>query len=525
MLKKLALAMMIAGLPPAAAGAGPEATGGAAPAPLPSAEQVLASVRAAVGYRSLPAVLAVRERLEGGGERLLLLGTRKGEVRSGDEFGFDGRYRWRFDARRGMAVPDSLRNHEKNAWPLWARAYAWLDPRGGFEVSVVAGQSDASTIALRLKRSGGLVEATLFVDRKSRLPVRLIVPYERGPYTALYSDYRTVSGFRLPWRVETRYREAAVTDLVDVAPVTRPAGRFEAPPLPRDHGFDAAAPARLEVRRGPDFGPGVAGHAFVRPKVDGRDAGWFLVDSGADGMTIDEKLADSLGMEVIGRTRSIGADGKVREGSIRRARTLQVGRAVLRNPVFVALDLSGSTAPPGEKRSGVIGYDVFARSVVEFGEDGNAVALCDPARYRARVRWYPMNFLDQTPALETRLEGGRKGLFQVDTGFAGSVDFFKDYVERTGLLKGRPTQERLSQGAGGAFAMRVGRIGWIELGGRRFRNEDAGFRLNVVREGAAGVIGRGLMRHFTTVFDYPHRRLAFIPATAAARQPVERRCR
>jgi hypothetical protein len=519
MMKSIGLAMMLAGLPLAAA----EARARPATAGATSEAELLASVRRAIGYARLPAALEVRERGEGGGERTLLLGTRHGEVRSGDAFGFDGAYRWRFDDRRGMAIPDPLRNHEKNAWPLWARSYAWLDPRAGFEVSLAAGEGDASTIALRLKRAGGLVAATLYVDRATRLPQRLVIPYEKGPFTALYSDYRDVGGVRVPYRVETRYRDVTVHRTLAVAALKQSGHRFDPPPLTRDHRFDNGLPARLEVRRGPDFGPGVPGHAFVRPLVDGRESGWFLVDSGADGMMIDETIADALGMEVIGRSRMMGADGKPREGTIRRGRTLQVGRLIISNPIYLAVDLSGSNAPPGEKRAGVIGYDVFARAVIEFGEGGNRIAVCDPARYRGPERWETMGFLDQTAAVETRLEGGRRGLFQVDTGFAGSVDFFKDYVEANGLLDGHPTVERMSQGASGGFAMRVGRIGWIDLGGRRFRDEDAGFRMNVVREGAAGVVGRGLMQSFTTVFDYPHRRLTFLPA--APGQPVEARCR
>jgi len=279
------------------------------------------------------------------------------------------------------------------------------------------------------------------------------------------------------------------------------------------------------VRRGPDFGPGVPGHSFVQPLIDGAPAGWWHFDSGADGMMIDETIADRLGMPVIARTRTVGADGKPREGTIRRGKSFQLGPLIIRDPVYFATDLSAATAPPGEKRSGLIGYDVFARAVIEYAKAGAEIAVCDPARYRSAARWQEMGFLDQTAAVETRLEGGRTGLFQIDTGFAGSVDFFKDFTERTRLLEGRATQEQRSQGAGGAFTMRVGRIAWIELGGRRFRNEEAGFRMNTVREGAAGVIGRGLMRDLAPVFDYPHRRIAFLPASAEARRLVEQRCR
>lgn len=184
MLKRLTIAFLLAGSP---------ALAGAAPAGKAAASEVdvgalLGSVRRAVGYSSFrTGALSVREAGEEGSERSVLVG-RGGEIRSGDEFGFDGRYRWRHDSRRGMAIPDSLRNHEKNAWPLWARSYAWLNPAAGFEVAAAPGGSDSGTIALRVTRRGGLVPATIFIDRATRLPVRLVVPYERGPFTARYSD-------------------------------------------------------------------------------------------------------------------------------------------------------------------------------------------------------------------------------------------------------------------------------------------------------------------------------------------------
>jgi hypothetical protein len=83
------------------------------------------------------------------------------------------------------------------------------------------------------------------------------------------------------------------------------------------------------------------------------------------------------------------------------------------------------------------------------------------------------------------------------------------------LLRGRETKQEVSQGAGGSFAVRTGRIAWFDFGGRRFRDLEVSFRTGGIgRDGGAGVIGRDLLAGFTTIFDYPHRRIAFLPKRA-----------
>jgi hypothetical protein len=491
----------------------------------PSVRQILAQVRRAVGYSALARLapgIAIVDRRADGQALTLSLGVRAGEYRLGDESGFDGRYRWQKDERRGIAIPNALRQHEKAAWPLWVRSHWWLNPASGISVALNPAESDAAHFALALRRPGGVVPATLYIDRATMLPDRLVVPYDRGPFEARFSDWQAYRGVRIARRVDSHYRD---DNTVTTQSIARLQGApFAPPPPPADVTFDHSAPALVQVRRGPSFASGERGHSFVPVRVDGAEAGWWLLDSGADGMLIDEALADRLGMPVLGEARSVGADGRPRRATIRRGRTFTLGRLTFRDPVFRALDLSGATAPPGEHRSGVIGYDAFARAVIEYARDGDEVAICDPASYRpaAPARWQPLDFIDQTPAVPATLEGDITGLFQIDTGAAGSVDFYSQFVEANRLLEGRETREIQSEGAGGAFTMRAGRIRWIALGGRRFENEEVGFRTSAGRDGA-GVIGRALLRPFRTVFDYPHRRIAFLPA--GRQEPLAARCR
>lgn len=488
-----------------------------ATAATPSMPRILGQVRRAVGYDALGRLapgLVIIDRRADGRNVTVSLGVRRGEYRLGDESGFDGRYRWQADGRRGIPIPNALRQHEKAAWPLWVRGHWWLNPASGISATLLDAESDARHIALSLRRAEGVVPATLYIDRATMLPERLVVPYERGPFEARYSDWQRFEGVLVARRVDTSYRGDATVRTERIERLRD--ASFAVPPMRADTSFDQTVPAPVPVRRGPDFSPGMRGHSFVQARVDGEEAGWWLVDSGADGMLIDERLADRLNMPVLGESRSVGADGRPRRATWRRGRSFTIGRLTYRDPLFMAVDLGDATAPPGEHRSGVIGYDMFARALVEYGGDGDEIAICDPAGYRppAGAAWQALDYIDQTPAVRTRIEGNRTGLFQIDTGAAGSVDFYRPFVEANRLLEGRETREVQSTGAGGAFSMRAGRIGWIELGGRRFADQEVGFRTSAGRDGA-GVIGRALLRPFRTIFDYPHRRIAFVPEPRA----------
>jgi hypothetical protein len=491
----------------------------AAQGQLPSVAEVIANVRGAVGYdqlRNFAPGFTVTERDAEGREHQLLFGTANGELRNGLDFIHDGSLAWQADSRRQMLVPSPLRQREKAAWPLWVRGHWWLNPQNGFHARLNGAQSSAQEVAVILSLPEGIVGATLFVDRASWLPRRLVVPYERGPFTQHYRNYRAIEGVKFPSEVETSYRDTSVRQLVSV---TRIAANdvFARPPLPADHKFDGRRPARLETRAGVPFANGTPGHVYVRARINDARAGWWHFDSGADSSIIDEAVAQEFGMEVIGTHRSMGADGTVREGTWRRARSVTVGRITIENAIFRALDLSANNAPPGERRMGTFGYDLFARTVVEYGDGGRFVRICDPATYRLpRVaNWQKLQHVDSTPASPGSVEGWL-GLFQLDTGSAGSVDFTKHFHERNGLLRNRETSAMGVAGSGGEFAVQVGRVSAFRLAGELFEDLEVAFRTGgISREGSAGTVGRDVLNRFTMVFDYPGQRLAFLKAGAS----------
>lgn len=497
-----------------AAGAAVAAERGSAVA-IPSTSKVLRNVREAVGQDRLERFgkgFEIAETDAQGRTSRIRFGIQHGELRNGDEFLYDGRLGWQFDSRRNMFFPASVRQREKAAWPLWIRGHWWLDPRSGVQARLLPGKSNAREFAIALSLPDGVAGATVYVDRRTWLPDRVVVPYERGPFTQRYRDYRTIRGVRFPFAVETSYRDTSSRTVVSVLPIA-PKSFFARPRPPLDYRFDSARPAALETRQGAPFPSGTAGHVYVRATADDVRSGWWHFDSGADTSIIDESVAEALHMEVIGTHRSAGADGKPVEGTWRRAKSLTVGRIRIENAVFRGMDLSGNNAPAGEKRMGTLGYDLFARALVEWGDGGARVRICDPTTYRLPkgARWQRLEHIDSTPAFRAVAEG-HSGLFQIDTGNAGTVDFAKPFHERNAMLRSRPTRQVQVLGSGGSFAVEVGRLASFKFAGEEFRDLEVAFRTGgVSREASAGTIGRDVLERFTLVFDYPHQRLAFLP--------------
>lgn len=491
----------------------------------PTVAEVLSNVRKAIGYGKLKKlkrgfVVEEDEAAKGADAqdaRILMFGP-GGEFReeakpsNNRPLGFDGKYGWQVD-RAGLPTPMPQRLREKLLIPAWVRSGWWLSEDAPFVFAILPEETNDKQVALSMRLERGLVGAKVFVARTTWLPTTLVVEYERGPYTVAFKDYQETSGFRFPQRIVVNYRgpdsEYKVRSITEMSKAA--SNLFAAPPLPPDATFDNSLPAELKVAQGVPFSASSPGHYYVRPLVDGRDLGWFHFDTGADAMHLDTKFADELKMPVLGKSQTRGADGRVQEVTIRQGKTFQLGRVTYKNPIYLAMDLSDRNAPPGEKRAGLVGYPLFARVVAEVTGGGKQIALHDPVSYRLnRGKWRELSYIDLTPAVVCRFEGNREGLFQLDTGYTGTVTFYDKFIKDEKLLDGRSVKEETSIGAGGTYKLATGTIEWFELAGYRFNNPKAGFRIaGLSREGGAGVVGREFLSVFRIVFNYPERRIAF----------------
>ncbi|MDX6613533.1 MAG: hypothetical protein QOD75_2719 [Blastocatellia bacterium] len=495
--------------------------------------QIVANVKKAIGYdkiKKLKRGFAVEEIVDSGDSAdvtIKMFGP-SGEVRRESKpqdtstFAvFDGSELWMINrltasARNGSPAPVNQKQLEKLVLPWWIQSGWWLDENAPLNIRVLPGESTETRVALAIKLKDGSVGSKLFIARATWLPATLVVDQAKGPYTLELLDYQKTLGFLYPHRLKVNYDKSDKEYKIrSVAELVATETLFRSLPPTADTTFDNSVPAELKLGQGAPFPDGSKGHpTYVRPLVDGKDVGWFHFDTGADTMMIDNRIADELKMPVISESEVVGADGNARKVTIRKGKTFQLGRVTMKDPIYLAGDLSQMNAPPGEKRAGFCGYPLLARVIVEVTHGGKGIALYDPSTYHlSKSKWQDLSLINYYPVVRARLEGNREGLFMLDTGHSSTLDINSKFSKEQKLLEGRKTFEETVSASGGDVKNAFGTLEWFELAGYKFKNPKVSFRIGgdgYEAEGVAGVVGREFMKPFTIVFDYPERRVAFI---------------
>jgi aspartyl protease len=281
-----------------------------------------------------------------------------------------------------------------------------------------------------------------------------------------------------------------------------------APAVASDVRFDSSIGSRIETKRTK------TGHILVHPTIDGKDVGWFVLDTGAGGMVVSKRAAETASLPKTGEVAANGIGGEVTAAQ-HSVETFVLGPMSLTNLVFTELDLEFLSTILGVPIGGVAGYDVFANAVVEMDVDAGTVDVRDPSAFRLDGgAWQDLVLQNQTPRVRCRFEGDREGLFRLDTGSDSFVVFHSPAVKQLALLDGRETSLHGNGGVGGMNVARRGTLAWFELGGHRFESPTVEFSLaekgTLADPEATGNLGCAALAPFRIVLDYPHRRVAFV---------------
>lgn len=420
----------------------------------------------------------------------------------GQSFGFDGTEHWQTDrsgAPRSLFFEDV--DVEQGVTVLLTDR--WLDQDSPIKRTV-----GGNTITL-LHPSG--MKQAVVIDPKTSLPVSSTFSSSAGTISVTVSDWRPAGSMKVPFKAEVTTGGLTDTFTVNDAKEFSPAPKAYSKPAwtARNVTFDTTKTAEIETKKA------ISGHLLVHPLVNGKDVGWFILDSGADIMVIDSSTADDLKLDKKGALPLVGIGGVVTE-SFRPVDQFQLGPMTIQNTYFTQLDLKEIGKILNIQLAGIVGYDLFRRAIVEVDLDKPAVRLFDPESYTLQgAEWTPTRFSGGNPTVEATLEGDRKGWFRLDTGANGTVSFHAPFVEKEKLLEGRRTTPSGSMGVGGISASQSGTIEWFELAGHRFEKPSATF--SQAKVGAfsdpylAGNIGHDFMRPFTLVFDFGGSRVGFVP--------------
>jgi len=489
-----------------------------------TAEQVLNHVRDAVRYEELSGseevhVLKGRAEVMAEGGRWSLAFDGSGhfaETVSGRlpfSRGYDGETCWRRD---WTDTPNRMQllDRELTLVRAWFLTHFWLSDEAPLQVDVL--EAGEGAVQLKWRLDGSQLDGTLAIDAETWLPVRMRVENGDDSETLEFDEFGDRLGFVHP----TAWRLVNSTGLAQTY-TSKTASRSEdasifAPDLssPEDTRFDATISPRLESRRGP------GGHVLVKGLIAGREE-WFIFDTGAGTMCIDAKFADEVGLDRFGRIVASGIGGKTTT-AFRAGEDLQLGAMTYEQPVFMELELDFLTGAMGTRVAGIVGYELLQRAVAEVDVVDGTVALHDPSRLKLDdALWEELMIHSRHPCVRARFEGEREEWFKIDTGAGGTVSFHAPAVSRLNLLEGRETSSSSAGGVGGRVSTRSGSIEYFELGGHTFDAPHVEFALEAVGafsdEFTTGNIGAAFLRPFRLFFDYPNRRIQFVPRDADAR--------
>ena len=293
------------------------------------------------------------------------------------------------------------------------------------------------------------------------------------------------------------------------APTTAPAAPA-APAEPGKVSLVGTLPGELKVKRAR------TGHLLVQSQINGKDAGWFIFDTGAGMSCVDKTVVQRLALPDAGEASAKGTGG-TQSTRLRKVNSVAVGPVLVEDSTVVELDLSSIGAAMGEKIDGVVGYECFLGAIYEVDLDAAKITVHDPASYKLPEgqSWHTLSFVGRRPCVPGQIEDREAGTFLLDLGANSSITVHAPAVQKLKLLEGRETKASMTGGVGGIHAARAGTLKTLTLCGQTLQDIPAVFATSekgiVADPGLQGSIGVGLLKRFHCIVNYRDKAIALLP--------------
>ena len=370
---------------------------------------------------------------------------------------------------------------------------------------------------VRVEPAGGRLEYR-FYDAKTFLLDRVEEIRGARRVTVSLDDYRTTDGLSEPWHIHTS--DGFATNDGDRVLQTLVAGARIAPSetaIPRN------GPPLISLGASPVELPVVtSGDRFIIPVKMGEHTVDFLLDSGADGIVIDNRVADVLGIKQYGRITSETAGTYVESDVV--IPRMSVGPITLQGVHAKSLPFTQWTAS-GTPIAGLLGYDFIHDVVWHVDYQHGTLQAIAPNSFTppAGAQAFDVSFDDNVPTLGIRINGLEAPAFVLDTGADRSALFSRYVQAHPSELADRGLGQTMTDahpfvddfnGVGGTVEYRPLEVGPLLFGKWPFPTWLFEVTQNAPSfefEDYDGLIGQDLLRNFDLYLDYPHERIYLVP--------------
>lgn len=443
------------------------------------------------------------------------------------EWGHDGKSTWYADVS-GRVLRLGMDEAEACLLTAWIRTGYWVteEAQKFLEIKHKMEASTATELAFVVRLKQKDVVAHIRVNKNTWLPVGMTFGQGRlgrGWDFLNWQKSMPNRSLKLPMlsiRLSSTTRESfevvkAASDTEEKDPVylfpssmMRPRSNDRYPRLE----LDRSCPPSVQMNRSR------TGHYVIRPLINGREAGNFIVDTGTGTLAITQRMARQLGLSTFGEVHATSiSGGHTLSTRFSRGSSFQLGPLLIKDPVFVQIGIDKLL----KDAEGLCGFDIFYDSIVEMSHRDRTLSLYDPASYEASpqgraLQWQKMYLYDRVPHMLAKING-REVLLMLDTGAAGPGLMFP-----SSAVQGFDDQQTADMPAtiGRGRQLYVshadyGNVQSFEIGGCSFTDLTAmvpnksGQQMGLSGY-CAGVVCAEMLKNFTIVLDYANGRIAFI---------------
>jgi hypothetical protein len=435
---------------------------------------------------------------------------------------YDGTTIWTQDISGGVHPYDTPFARERAVTSAYLTRQGYFDPRAGATITCLGSHVEAghAITVIRVQPHGG-IPAQLAIDAQTHLLASISerFPLPGDDSVTWFTDYRTVGGLVLPYVISLgtktdpndgftlKVQRYTILPRVRAAAFARPTARDDVRMLGAR--TSTTIPMRLEGRQ-----------LLIWASVDGHAPMPFILDTGGHAI-LTTLAAQSLGLAARGTGASGGSGGGTIPTHYTRVRSLRVGDAVVLDQPFLVIPYPYAFYERGKRTplAGILGLEIFERFAVRLDYGDRRVTLTPlPAFHHAgdgtAVR---LMFEDQEdmPAVHAAADG-HAGIFGTDTGNAGVLILFGDFLERTGLdARYSGGFKTIGQGTGGRNAGRLETLAHFSVDGHQLDNVMTNF--THMSSGSfssfteAGNFGLSILSRFVPTFDYASNTLYLDP--------------
>ena len=249
------------------------------------------------------------------------------------------------------------------------------------------------------------------------------------------------------------------------------------------------------------------GHYFYAPvNLNGEDAGYFLLDTGAGSNYVYRAAADRLRLPKAERVTIRGP--KAIDATPREVSRLSVGDMVFLAHLVAVWNGAGTS----EKDSGILGYPILRVYPFTLDYRSSTITFHERARFKppAGAIPLPLKFIADRPYLKCRINDKSDQWLLLDTGAQSTLTLSKAFWPKHPELapSAAVAISRSYTTADGDERVFPKRVASVEVFGHRFDNVPASLVAEAGRDDdppeMAGIVGGGILHQFRLTFDYRH---------------------